>query len=43
MLSPIDPRCTGICGALAISAPDASNSAQEKSSRSLILTEVAVD
>ena len=43
MLSPIEPRWTGMCGALAISAPDASNSAQEKSSRSLMLTEVAVD
>ena len=42
MLSPIEPRCTGMCGALAISAPVASNSAQEKSSRSLMLTEVAV-
>ena len=43
MLSPIDPRCTGMCGALAISAPSASNNAQEKSSRSLMLTDVAVD
>ncbi len=32
-----------MCGALAISAPPASNRAQEKSSRSLMLTEVAVD
>ncbi len=32
-----------MCGALAISAPSASNSAQEKSSRSLMFTEVAVD
>ena len=43
MLSPIEPRCTGICGALAISAPSASKIAQEKSSRSLMLTLVAVD
>ena len=39
MLSPIDPRCTGMCGALAIRAPVASKMAQEKSSRSLMLTE----
>ena len=38
-LSPIEPRCTGMCGALAIRLPSASNSAQEKSSRSLMLTE----
>ena len=37
--SPIEPRCTGMCGALAIRLPSASNSAQEKSSRSLMLTE----
>ena len=43
MLSPIEPRCTGMCGALAISAPSASKIAQEKSSRSLMLTLVAVD
>ena len=43
MLSPIDPRCTGMCGALAISAPSASKIAQEKSSRSLMFTLVAVD
>src|SRR5216684_3855739 len=42
MLSPIDPRCTGMCGALAISPPRASKTAQEKSSRSLMLTECAV-
>ena len=42
MLSPIDPRWTGMCGALAISAPSLAKSAQEKSSRSLILTLVAV-
>ncbi len=42
MLSPIEPRCTGMCGALAMSAPSAVNTAQEKSSRSLMLTEVAV-
>jgi hypothetical protein len=41
--SPIEPRCTGMCGALAISPPSASNSAQEKSRRSLMLTECAVD
>ena len=35
----IEPRCTGMCGALAIKAPAASNSAQLKSSRSLMLTE----
>ena len=35
----IEPRCTGMCGALATSEPSASNTAQEKSSRSLILTE----
>ena len=40
--SPIDPRCTGMCGALAMSPPCASNTAQEKSSRSLMLTECAV-
>ena len=39
MLSPIEPRCTGMCGALAIRLPSASNSAQLKSSRSLMLTE----
>ena len=38
-LAPIDPRCTGMCGALAISWPSALNSAHEKSSRSLMLTE----
>ena len=38
----IEPRCTGMCGALAIRAPSASNSAQLKSSRSLMLTEWAV-
>ncbi|MNE97171.1 hypothetical protein D3C80_1954770 [compost metagenome] len=38
----IEPRCTGICGALATSTPFSSNTAQEKSSRSLILTEDAV-
>ena len=42
MLSPIDPRCTGMCGALAMSPPPESNTAQEKSSRSLMLTECAV-
>jgi hypothetical protein len=39
MLSPMLPRCTGMCGALAIRLPSASNSAQEKSSRSLMFTE----
>ena len=38
-LSPIEPRWTGMCGALAIRPPRLSNRAQEKSSRSLILTE----
>ena len=41
MLSPIEPRWTGMCGALAIRVPCASNSAQEKSSRSLMLTDEA--
>ena len=40
--SPIDPRCTGICGAFATSPPSASKIAQEKSSRSLMFTEEAV-
>ena len=35
----IEPRCTGMCGALATSVPSAANTAQEKSSRSLMLTE----
>ncbi len=35
----IEPKCTGMCGALAISEPAASNSAQLKSSRSLMFTE----
>ena len=39
----MEPRCTGMCGALATSAPSASKTAQEKSSRSLLmLTECAV-
>ena len=42
MLSPIDPKWTGMCGALAIRLPSASKRAQEKSSRSLMLTEWAV-
>ncbi len=42
MLSPMDPRCTGICGALAMRLPSWSKSAHEKSRRSLILTEKAV-
>ena len=41
--SPIEPRWTGMCGALAIRPPPASKTAQEKSSRSLMLTECAVD
>src|SRR5947207_1439244 len=41
-LSPMEPRWTGICGALAMSAPSRSNSAQEKSRRSLMFTEEAV-
>ena len=35
----IEPRWTGMCGALAIRLPSASKSAHEKSSRSLMLTE----
>ena len=42
MDSLIEPRCTGMCGALAISWPWPSKSAQLKSSRSLMLTECAV-
>ena len=38
-LSPMAPRCTGTCGALATSPPVASKMAQEKSSLSLIFTE----
>ncbi len=38
-LSPIEPRCTGMCGALAMRLPSAANSAQEKSRRSLMFTE----
>ena len=38
-LAAIEPRCTGMCGALATRAPSASNTAQEKSSLSLTLTE----
>ena len=41
-LSPIEPKCTGMCGALAIKLPAASKIAQEKSRRSLMLTEDAV-
>ncbi|MNT95433.1 hypothetical protein D3C72_2373130 [compost metagenome] len=40
--SPMDPRCTGMCGALAIRRACASKMAQEKSRRSLMLTEYAV-
>ena len=36
------PRCTGMCGALAIKSPSASKIAQEKSRRSLMFTEYAV-
>ena len=35
-LSPIEPRWTGMCGALAIRLPSASNSAHEKSSLTLL-------
>ena len=38
----IEPRCTGMCGAFAIRLPSASKIAQEKSRRSLMLTECAV-
>ena len=41
-LSPMAPRCTGTCGALATSPPVASKMAQEKSSRSLMLTDSEV-
>jgi hypothetical protein len=41
-LSPIDPRCTGMCGALTTRSPSRSKIAQEKSRRSLTLTECAV-
>ena len=36
------PRCTGMCGALATRLPSPSKTAQEKSSRSLMLTDCAV-
>ncbi len=36
------PRCTGRCGALATREPSGPNSAQEKSSRSLMLTDTEV-
>ena len=39
----MEPRCTGMCGAFAIRPPSASKIAQEKSRRSLMLTECAVD
>jgi len=39
MLSHMLPKWTGMCGALAIKCPSALNKAQEKSKRSLILTE----
>ena len=38
----IEPRCTGICGALATRVASAAKIAQEKSSRSLMFTEYAV-
>ena len=38
----IEPRCTGTWGALATRSPIGENSAQEKSRRSLILTDEAV-
>ena len=41
-LSPIEPKCTGTCGAFATNPPVGSKIAQEKSSRSLIFTECAV-
>ena len=41
-LSPIEPRWTGMCGAFATSMPSPSNTAQEKSRRSFMLTEYAV-
>ena len=41
-LAPIEPRCTGMCGALATRFASPSKIAQEKSSRSLMLTELAV-
>ena len=40
--SPIEPRCTGMWGALAIRRAWASKIAQEKSRRSLMFTEYAV-
>ena len=40
--SPIEPRCTGMCGAFAIRLPCSSNNAHEKSRRSLMFTDVAV-
>ena len=39
MDSLIDPKCTGICGALATSSPSGVNIAQEKSNLSLMFTE----
>lgn len=36
------PRCTGRCGALATREPSGPNSAQEKSNRSLMLTDTDV-
>ena len=42
MLSLIEPRWMGMCGAFATSMPSGSKIAQEKSSRSLMLTEYAV-
>ena len=41
-LSLIEPRWMGMCGAFATSMPSGSKIAQEKSSRSLMLTEYAV-
>ncbi len=38
----MEPRCTGMCGALASNCPLASNKAQEKSRRSLMFTDWAV-
>ncbi|COW19889.1 Uncharacterised protein [Mycobacterium tuberculosis] len=39
---PIEPRCTGMCGALATRLPSGSNSAQENPSRSRMFTDWAV-
>ena len=41
-LAPMEPRCTGMCGALATRLASASKIAHEKSRRSLMLIELAV-